>query len=101
MKKILSIVVIAAAIVACNQPKTATPAPATEKKMETMEVKKDTGVHDLTKLDFAYKYDYSCGMPVSAGVSDTATYKGKLYGFCSAECKADFLSKPEEYISKK
>jgi YHS domain-containing protein len=40
-------------------------------------------------------------MPLSAGVADTAHYKGKIYGFCSAECKADFLSKPEEYLSKK
>jgi len=72
-----------------------------EKKMEIMAAKKDSAAADLSKLNFAYRYDYSCGMPVSAGVSDTATYKGKLYGFCSPECKADFLSKPEEYISKK
>jgi YHS domain-containing protein len=101
MKKIITIVLITVAIVACDQPKSATPAPPPEKKMEAMEVKKDSGALDLTKLDFAYKYDYSCGMPVSAGVSDTVTYKGKLYGFCSPECKADFLSKPEEYLSKK
>jgi YHS domain-containing protein len=50
---------------------------------------------------FANTKDYSCGMPLSAGVADTAHYKGKIYGFCSAECKADFLSKPEEYLSKK
>lgn len=52
-------------------------------------------------ISFANTKDYSCGMPVSAGVADTAHYKGKVYGFCSTECKADFLSKAEEYLSKK
>jgi YHS domain-containing protein len=46
-------------------------------------------------LAFDSKKDLSCGMPISAGVSDTAQYKGKLYGFCSAECKADFLKDAE------
>lgn len=91
------IILLVTLIIGCNQPA----APAPEKKMESMTVKKDSAAADLSKLDFAYRYDYSCGMPVSAGVSDTVTYKGKLYGFCSPECKADFLSKPEEYISKK
>jgi YHS domain-containing protein len=97
MKKILFILSIISAATGCNQSK----APVPEKKMETMTVKKDSTAADFSKLNFAYRYDYSCGMPVSAGVSDTTTYKGKLYGFCSPECKADFLSKPEEYISKK
>jgi YHS domain-containing protein len=74
------------------------------------EVKKDTTPVAMQKLSakelfkgiqFDNKTDYSCGMPVSAGVADTAHYKGKVYGFCSAECKAEFLSKPEEYLSKK
>jgi YHS domain-containing protein len=80
----------------------------TKKSNSEKEIKQDTLRSAMQKatdrfkgLQFANTKDYSCGMPVSAGVEDTAHYKGKLYGFCSAECKADFLSKPEEYLSKK
>jgi YHS domain-containing protein len=96
MKNISSIVLIAAAF-SCNQPKSV----ITEKEMETDTAVKDSAKNSLAKLDFAVKKDLSCGMPVSAGVSDTATYKGKLYGFCAKECKEDFLRDPETHIVKK
>jgi len=41
----------------------------------------------------------SCGMPVTAGVSDTAHYKNKVIGFCSGECKAEFSKNPEANIA--
>lgn len=50
---------------------------------------------------FDSKKDFVCGMPVSAGVSDTAHYKNKVYGFCSAECKAEFVKSPGNYIPAK
>lgn len=37
------------------------------------------------------KKDPSCGMPVTAGISDTAHYNNKVLGFCSTECKDSFL----------
>jgi YHS domain-containing protein len=37
------------------------------------------------------KKDPSCGMPVTAGISDTLHFKGKVLGFCSTECKDSFL----------
>ena len=40
------------------------------------------------------KRDPSCGMPVSAGIGDTTHYKGKVLGFCSKECKDEFLKDP-------
>ena len=43
--------------------------------------------------------DPSCGMPVTAGISDTAHYKNKVLGFCSKECKEDFLKNPEVFIA--
>ncbi|MEI7734447.1 MAG: YHS domain-containing protein [Ferruginibacter sp.] len=52
-------------------------------------------------IQFANTTDYSCGMPVTAGVEDTAQYKGKVYGFCSTECKTDFLQHAETYLTKK
>jgi len=41
------------------------------------------------------KKDPSCGMPVTAGIEDTAHYGGKVYGFCSDECKQKFLNDPK------
>ena len=40
------------------------------------------------------KKDPSCGMPLTAGIEDTAHYNGKVYGFCSDECKQIFLKNP-------
>jgi YHS domain-containing protein len=95
--KILLLAVVVAAAFSCNQPKSVMP----EKKMETVEAAKDAAANDLTKLDFAVKKDLSCGMPTSAGVADTVTYKGKLYGFCAKECKEDFLKDPEGHLAAK
>ena len=96
MKKIVSVVLIAAAF-SCNQPKSVMP----EKKMETVATAKDSVENDLSKLVFAVKKDLTCGMPTSAGVTDTVTYKGKLYGFCAKECKEDVLKDPEGHLAAK
>ena len=40
------------------------------------------------------KKDPSCGMTVTAGIADTVHYNGKVYGFCSKECKDAFLKDP-------
>ena len=45
------------------------------------------------------KKDPVCGMPVTAGITDTAHYKGKVYGFCASECKKMFTEHPEEYTA--
>ncbi len=50
---------------------------------------------------FDSKQDFACGMPISAGVADTAHYKGKVYGFCSKECKEEFAKNPDSYITAK
>lgn len=50
---------------------------------------------------FDSKKDLACGMPVTAGVSDTAHYDNKVYGFCSPECKAEFEKNPAGLISAK
>jgi len=42
------------------------------------------------------KKDPNCGMPVTAGIEDTVHYNGKVYGFCSDECKQAFLKNPAE-----
>jgi YHS domain-containing protein len=48
---------------------------------------------------FAVKKDLICGMPLAAGIADTAHYKGKVYGFCATECKTEFLASPQKYIA--
>ncbi len=40
------------------------------------------------------KKDPSCGMPVTAGIGDTAHYEKYVLGFCSTECKIEFLKNP-------
>ena len=44
------------------------------------------------------KKDPTCGMPVTAGISDTAHYDNKVLGFCSTECKNEFLKNPKANI---
>lgn len=50
-------------------------------------------------VTFAAKKDLVCGMPVSAGISDTAQYKGNIYGFCAPECKAEFVKDPKTFLA--
>lgn len=67
----------------------------TLKKMaeDTLSVKS----YDVKILD--NKKDPTCGMPVTAGVSDTAHYQNKVIGFCSSECKAEFVKNPTANIA--
>lgn len=75
---------------ACN-----TPIPNQEQRLtnkDTLSVRMDESMsekkYDVTLMD--NKKDPICGMPVTAGISDTAHYKNKILGFCSPECKAEF-----------
>jgi len=45
------------------------------------------------------KKDPTCGMPVTAGISDTAHYENLVLGFCSRECKNEFLKNPKANIA--
>ena len=50
---------------------------------------KDFFKKTIKKLDKAK--DPICGMKVDLGSTEfKSTYQGKIYGFCSAECKATF-----------
>ncbi len=59
----------------------------------------DTKKSPFKDVKFDNQKDFACGMPVSAGVNDTAHYKGKVYGFCATECKNEFLKDPEGYLA--
>lgn len=83
----------------CNQ--AGNKAASAAEKTDTAASQEVNGVSaSLKNLSFAYNRDPSCGMPLKAGLEDTTTYKGKLYGFCSKECKDAFLKDPAGYTAK-
>ncbi len=57
--------------------------------------KSDSGQKKFTVSLVDNKKDPSCGMPLTAGIEDTVHYNGKVYGFCSDECKQIFLKDPK------
>ena len=89
---LLFILFILFGVSSCSNNNTATIAPPTS---DTTKV-----TSDYTPAMVDNKKDLVCNMPVSAGIGDTAHYKGKVYGFCSAECKEAFLKKPEYFLAK-
>jgi len=81
-------------LAACNQ-KAAAP-----KADETMAT--DQKKVNIKLADLATNKDLNCEMPLSEGdIADTTTYQGKIYGFCSAECKTEFLKDPQAKLDKK
>ncbi len=83
--------------VAC-QSKTTKIEDKTTDTMMSME-KKDTTTNIFEHMLVDNKKDPSCGMPVTAGINDTAHYKDKVLGFCSKECKESFQKNPEAMIA--
>ena len=57
----------------------------------------DPAAYDIGLVD--NKKDPTCGMPVTAGISDTAHYDNKVIGFCAAGCKEEFLKNPKANIA--
>ena len=45
--------------------------------------------------------DPVCNMKVDDKKGDTLHYKGHIFGFCSAHCKASFQKNPDSYLPKK
>ena len=92
MKKVIlftSILFAAVFVISCNQQ------PKETKESQVVPVAQaDSSKFTAAMVD--NKRDPSCGMPVSAGIEDTVHYKNKVLGFCSKECKDDFLKDPEK-----
>jgi YHS domain-containing protein len=72
-------------------------------KTETMDsTSTSTAVDSTVSYDISLvdnKKDPTCGMPVTAGISDTAHYEGKVIGFCATGCKEEFLKDPKASIA--
>lgn len=77
------------------------------KTVETVGDKKDSmtmskPITDSIKFaaaDVDNMKDPTCGMPVGAGIEDTAHYNNKVIGFCSKECKDEFLKNAAKNIT--
>ena len=53
---------------------------------------------NVKTVKFANAVDPICHMPTEPDMKDTAVYKNKTYGFCSAYCKDEFKKNPEKYV---
>jgi YHS domain-containing protein len=98
MKKAFSIIslafVLSCLLTACGQKNNNTTNTATTTAATADTAKKYTLAMVVNKKDL------SCGMPLTAGLEDTAHYNGQAYGFCSKECKSEFLKNPAAYVAK-
>ncbi|MFN5422280.1 MAG: YHS domain-containing protein [bacterium] len=93
MKKIILIFTTTFFLMACTNNQDQVSSPENTGTMETE--------HKYTPEMVVNKKDFVCGMPTTAGISDTVHYKENAYGFCSSECKAAFLQDPDTYIASK
>jgi putative intracellular protease/amidase/YHS domain-containing protein len=63
----------------------------------------ETAIHPdkaFKNMQFQNTHDFICKMPLTGGIGDTAQYRGKLYGFCSAQCKAYFVKNAQTYVKR-
>ena len=64
--------------------------------------KQEPTANTLKVAMLADNKDHSCGMTLQDGhITDTTTYNGSMYGFCSTACKEEFLKSPEAALQKK
>ena len=96
MKYLILIIVIIFSLISCKEYSVKHMEPPVPADSAVTRVAKK----DFSGIQFAAKKDLSCGMPLTAGLEDTAVYKGKYYGFCSPECKADFIKNAADYIKQ-
>ena len=86
--------------VACGNPTTEATTNDTSANMATDTMTNDmmsSKTYDVSLVN--NKKDPTCGMPVTAGISDTAHYDKYILGFCSKECKDEFLKNPKANIA--
>jgi YHS domain-containing protein len=105
MKQRVSLIVITFSIVlmACGSESSSNPATVDSTGNIAMDSSSNAASEDsIIRYDISLvdnKKDPTCGMPVTAGISDTAQYDNKVFGFCSAGCKEEFLKNPKANIA--
>ena len=55
---------------------------------------------DFSGVKLAGSIDLVCKMPLSLSPADTASFKGQVYGFCSASCKERFVKDPASFLKR-
>jgi YHS domain-containing protein len=90
------LLITTAIIASCNNQK-APEQPATDTTAQAATMESSTPSFPVSMVN--NKKDPTCGMPVTAGISDTAHYKDKVIGFCSTECKDEFKKAPDANIA--
>ena len=91
------LIILSLAFAACSskpQAETSTGKGNTDNTDSSLVMKGDTTKPKFTVAMVDNRKDPNCGMPVTAGIMDTVHYKGKVYGFCSDECRDAFLKNP-------
>jgi YHS domain-containing protein len=88
--KIILTALLSVSLMACAQE-----TPKVKHKKETPSAKSNAKT-----VKFANAVDPICNMPTESDMKDTAVYKNKTYGFCSAYCKDEFKKNPEKYAKK-
>ena len=88
MKKLtLVIMILSSLFVACGS--------GTQNKMGS-----GKGI-EVSPDKLAIKLDPVCQMSMDQHpITDTMTYKGQLYGFCSSGCKEAFAAEPEKFLAE-
>jgi len=99
MKNLYKITMIAGmmSLVACGGAQLEQANTAADTSMTVQQDSTATPAYTAEMVD--NKKDPTCGMPVTAGISDTAHYDNKVLGFCSPECKAEFNKNPKANIA--
>jgi YHS domain-containing protein len=101
MKKIIFCVMAMGVMASCHQGVTSQQAAADQAAKARDSTAQAAAAFKKAVISLVdYKKDPACGMPLTAELEDTTRYKGKLYGFCSKECKEEFLKNPEGYSAK-
>lgn len=55
---------------------------------------------NMMNIQVVNEEDPICHMKTAEFLKDTAVYKNKTYGFCSAYCKDEFKKNPKKYAQK-
>lgn len=66
--------------------------------VETTVAQSEMSSGKALEVEVVNELDPICGMTTADHLNDTATYKGKTYGFCNTLCKEEFLKDPEKHI---
>jgi YHS domain-containing protein len=99
MKTFYTYVVIVVCLAACKSKPVAGDKPVKDTAMQFVTYKEEPQL-DIANIHFATQTDTTCHMPLTAGVTDTLHYKGKIYGFCSAACKHAFENQLHQHKNK-